>query len=128
MNGTMWLSALSLLALAVSAVALVISSRKAPSQHAVALQKTAAEVVSKWTAECALMEATRDRWTGEFAGIADRCDEILDRTESKRRRIAASSSRNPDGNGAVQTPDGPPWAGMTRSEIIDAGRRQVRGG
>ena len=125
MNGTMWLSALSLLALAVSAVALVISSRKAPSQHAVALQKTAAEVVSKWTAECALMEATRDRWTGEFAGIADRCDEILDRTESKRRRIAATESRT--GNGAAQQPDGEPWAGMSRNEIIDAGRRMVRG-
>ena len=116
---------LSVLALACSLLALVIVGRRTPSAHAQNSLKLAKTLASKWEEEVAIFSATRERWTAEFNGIAERCDETLDRAESKRRRVAASESRAGNRNGAPATAE--PWAGMTREQIIDAGRRQMRG-
>lgn len=125
MGGLTWSFALSLLALGCSVAAVVLNGRRTPSAFAQQAQKIAQEAMGKWQTEAKLFEATRDRWTAEFQGIAERCDEILDRTESKRRRIAASTSRANGGSSPQAEAD--PFAGRTREEIIDAGRRMVRG-
>jgi hypothetical protein len=108
-----WSFALSVLAVACSIVAVLISHRSSPSAAARSLAEQAEAVVKKWSEECALFEATRERWSTEFSGIAERCDESLDRAESKRRRVAASeSSRNGGGGGAP----------LTREQILDQAR------
>jgi len=124
MGGFSWSFALSVLALACSVLAYVVAARKTPSAFAEQAKRIAAEALAKWDTEAKLFEATRERWTQEFAGIADRCDETMERTESKRRRIAASESR---GNGAAAQPDADPWSGMTRAQIIDTARAARRG-
>jgi len=113
---------LSVLALACSLLALVVVGRQTPSAHAKNALRIATDIQIKFAQEIDIFAATRERWTQEFAGIAERCDETLDRTESKRRRIAASESRA--GGGA---PNGDPWTGMTREQIITTARR-ARGG
>lgn len=118
-----WSFGLSLVALACSALALLAAGRRTPSAFAKTAQKTAEDVVAKWTTEAQLFEATRERWAAEFSGIAERCEETLDRAESKRRRVAATESRTnaAAGNG------GDPYAGMTREQIIDSARRRSLG-
>ncbi len=124
MMGFSWSLALSLAALACSGFALVVTARRTPSAFAEQTKRIACEAVGKWETEAKLFEATRERWSSEFAGIAERCEETLDRAESKRRRVAATESR---GNGNPQQPNADPFAGMTREQIIDAGRRTLRG-
>lgn len=128
MGGFSWSFALSLLALACSALAVVVTVRRTPSAIAQAALKTAEDTLRRWHEECQLFEATRARWSEEFAGIVDRCEETLDRTESKRRRIAANSSRENQNNRAGAGGNGgDPWAGMSRDEIVAAGRRLLSG-
>jgi hypothetical protein len=119
-DGSMGHIALAMLALACSLAAVAISGRRTPSAVAQAALKETKETRTRWETECALFAATRDRWTQEFDGIAQRCDELLDRTESKRRRIAATASRE----NAATPANGDPWAGMSREEIITTARRQ----
>jgi len=112
----------SVLALACSALAVIVIGRRNPTAMAKSTLKLAQDLQSTWASECALFEATRERWSAEFSGIAERCDESLDRAESKRRRVAATESRaNPPSGG------GDPFAGMSRQQIVDAGRRMARG-
>jgi hypothetical protein len=107
---------LSVLALACSIVAVLLARTRSDSATAKQALKQAAEMTAAWGNECALFSATRERWQQEFAGIAERCDETLDRAESKRRRIAASDSRQP-----------PPPATQTRAEVIEAARQRAFG-
>lgn len=105
-----WSFALVLLALACSGLSLWITVRRSPTA-------VARELLAKWETEAALVSATRERWTAEFAGIAERCDEILDRAESKRRRVAAvESRRQPE---AAEE--------MTREQVIETARRRTLG-
>lgn len=122
-----WSFALSLLALVCSGLAAVFTARRTPTAAALAAQKLAEDTARQWREECKLFEATRTRWSEEFQGIADRCDETFERTESKRRRIAASESRGRNGAPPVQVENADPWAGMTREEIVSTGRRLLRG-
>jgi len=126
MDGFSWSFALSLLALACSAAAVVLAGRTAPSAFAKKCQNIAAEAVGQWKTEVALFEATRERWGAEFAAIADRCDELLDRTESKRRRFAAAESKQNAAHPANEQVD--PYAGLDRNGIIDLARRRRMGG
>ncbi len=130
MSAIPWSIALSVLALACSAFALALAWLKSPPARAVAVMNTAREqasihlsaakeLESKWQAEVALFTAQRSAWAVEFAGIADRCDETLERAESKRRRVAATESRR--SNGAQ------PQEEMTREQIIEAARRRTLG-
>lgn len=118
-----WSIALSLLALACSCLAVVVTARRTPSAIAQMALKTAEDTLRRWQEECQLFEATRTRWSEEFAGLVDRCDETLERTESKRRRIAADTSRGARKNGRPQGESADPWSGMSREEIVTAGRR-----
>lgn len=121
--GFSWALALSLVALACSAGAFVVAGRRTPSAYARAAQKTADDTVARWESETKLFEATRERWASEFAGIAERCDELLDRTESKRRRIAATESRANAGAGAGEAAP----EGGTREQVIESARARLRG-
>jgi hypothetical protein len=114
---------LSVAALAGSVVAGVMVASRQPTALAKRTEKLTQEVVAKWRSECELFEATRARWTEEFAGIAERCDETLERAESKRRRVAANASRQPQAESG-----GPPWEGMSREQIIENARRGTLGG
>jgi len=118
---------MSLAALACSALALwLIQRTSAPASTGRGI-KQVQHMISAWEGERDLLHATRERWTQEFNGIAERCDETLDRAESKRRRYAAAESRERgQANGAPAGAD--PWEGMSRQQIIDAGRRMQRGG
>jgi hypothetical protein len=129
MSAIPWLIALSLLALACSAFAVAVAHLKSPSERAVKVMRgceaqaklhldAALDLEKKWASECALFSATRESWAVEFSGIAERCEETLDRAESKRRRIAATESRRPNGGGEPE---------MTREQIIEAARRRTLG-
>jgi len=121
-----WSSALSLLALACSGLAVVVSSRRSPSGLVQQSAKLAQETVTAWGQERQLFEATRERWSQEFSGIADRCDELLDRTESKRRRVAATESRS--GGQAPQPANAAWWDGQPRDAVLAQARRMRGGG
>lgn len=110
--------ALATLALACSAFLWTKIIDLRPSELAKQALKQASGLESKWNAEVALFTAQREAWMIEFASIADRCDETLDRAESKRRRVAATESR-------AQATAAP--AEMTREQIIDAARRRTLG-
>ena len=127
MNWILWSFALSLLATGCSLLAAVFCARRTPTATGRKALQTALACETALAREIELMHATRERWSSEFAGIAERCDETLDRAESKRRRIAASESKAKGSNGQAH-PGGDPWEGMSRTQIIDAGRRIVRGG
>lgn len=114
-----WSFALSVLALACSVLSLRLVYLKAPTVRAKSLHDDARALAARWETEVNLFEATRERWSAEFSGIAERCDEMLDRTESKRRRVAATESRQ---NASLQ-----PAAEMTRDDIINAARRRTLG-
>lgn len=109
--------ALPLSALACSVLALAIAARKTPSASARLAFKSVCEVEARYASEVELFKAERTRWQGEFAGIAERCEEILDRAESKRKRVAAQNSRN-----LAPEPSQP----QTRAEIIEAARSRMR--
>lgn len=111
--------ALSALALACSVLSAVYSYSKTPREFAKRCLDEAASIRKAWESDVALFTAQRDSWLLEFQGLAERCDESLDRSESKRRRVAASESRR-DAH-AQQAP-------MTREQIIEAARRGQLGG
>lgn len=119
MPGFSWSFALSLLALACSGMAILLAASRTPSGLARTALKEAQGLHARWVDECKLFEATRDRWSQEFAGIADRCDETLERAESKRRRVAATESRNSQA---------PHPQELTREQVIEAARRRMLGG
>jgi len=114
-----WLSAL---ATACSLLALAVVASRTPSAHAKRCNQITLDNIKKWETECELMRATQERWTAEFNGIADRCNDDLERAETKRRRSAASESRN-----RPAPVEGDPWQGMSRDEIVTAGRRARMG-
>lgn len=118
MDGNSWSFALSLLALACSGLSAIYTGARTPSKFA---ERALAESVGQGKAreaEIALFTAQREAWHLEFQAIADRCDETLDRAESKRRRVAATQSRAQAGQ---------PEAPQTREQIIDAARRRTLG-
>lgn len=116
-----WSIALSLLALACSVVLLVRFERESDSAVAKKALESCRELVQKRDAEADLFTAQREAWMLEFAALAERCDEALERAESKRRRIAASESRNRHAQ-----PEQPEQ--MTREQIIEYARRRTLGG
>lgn len=118
-DGNVWSFALSLLALACSVLAIRAQYLKSPSVLARQLLEQSQELEKRFQSECALFTATRDSWALEFAAIAERCDESLERAESKRRRVAASDSRRSAVN--------PEPVEMTREQIIETARRRTLG-
>ncbi len=118
MTAILWFSGLSVLALALSAVALLVAGRKTTTAAAKSYAKSADEIVSAWTQERELFAAQRDSWIAEFGAISDRCGDLLDTAEKKRRRAAASESRANQGGGE-QAP-------TTRADVIEAARARMR--
>lgn len=122
----------SVLALACSSLALALAYVKSPSHRAVAILRgceeqakahlaAARQLESRWQSEVNLFSATRDSWSQEFSAIGERCEELLDRTESKRRRFAAAESRQ---NAATAVAEPVP---QTREDILAATRARLRG-
>lgn len=125
----MFANVFSVLALACSLAVLVLHRQSSPSTRAERHLETAVSAAQshlkaaerleeRWATEVALFTAARASWAVEFSGIAERCDETLDRAESKRRRVAAATSRD----------NGHPPQEMTREQIIAAARARTLGG
>lgn len=109
-----------MLALACSVAAVRLSALRTPSAEVKRALDEAAQIRQRWKSDADLFEARVEAWQVEFAGLAERCDESLDRAESKRRRAAASASR--------QAPNGAqPESEMSREQIIELARRRTLG-
>jgi hypothetical protein len=88
----------------------------------VVLTRSARE--SRLIAQVEALEMSREHAKLEITGIAERCHEILDRTESKRRRFAAQEARQ---NAGGEEGDEPPVTALQdRPAVIRAVRARLR--
>jgi adenine-specific DNA methylase len=93
---------------------------RSPSNEVKKSLSEAEQTRARWESDVALFSAQREQWQVEFAALAERCDESLERAESKRRRVAAQASRNAP-NGQTQEQE------MSREQIIELARRRTLG-
>lgn len=117
----LWSFALSVLALAGTGLLARQFRLRSDSSLAKRLYDEAVALGKQRDSEVALFTAQREAWMLEFQAIADRCDESLDRAETKRRRVAATESRQ-QAQQAQNT-----GAEMTREQVIEAARRRTLG-
>ncbi|GAH15812.1 unnamed protein product, partial [marine sediment metagenome] len=116
----LWSFALPLVALACAGFSVVRSLNASPSAFAKRCLSESVAMTKARESEVALFSAQREAWMVEFSSIADRCDETLERAESKRRRVAGQESK-------ARAAAPPEPAEMTREQIVDHYRRQARG-